>query len=324
MSQRLLAPPEDLLAYRNVTNHALVPGNNKLGWKFRLPQWDALNASQMDVIDPPLLRHDNDKNVTYGSFCSQLLHSLTGASRAWASYEFFYSDIDRPWYNQNDLLNKAAKLGIDADARLTYPEWRAIRRRVQKKPRLFSKRFIADQTEELWKHRNSVRLLQQKPLAITPPFDIPRRISIGSTVTAFSRRYKIIQRGVVLSYDSLNAAYVVLFDRKEFGCEFCPDTEVARHGGAEILIHGGQKTRIVGLVQSGSSTSATSGNLQIWLNAVDVALVCDNLITFNCFCVQRCCHLTTLFVPTSFQMLLDSRQLYHQRRANIHPRTPRK
>jgi len=45
----------------------------------------------------------------------------------------------------------------------------------------------------------------------------------------------MIQRGVVLSRDELNARYLVLFESKDFGCEYCPDSEVASHGGPTML-----------------------------------------------------------------------------------------
>lgn len=124
-------------------------------------------------------------------------------------------------------------------ARLTRREWKAIRRRISRRPRRFSPSFINSQMNERNSYRNKVRLLQRNPnLASTSdfPYDVPSPIRVGSVVTALSKRYRIIQRGVVLSFDEENARYLVLFENREYGSEYCPDTEIASHGGFEALI----------------------------------------------------------------------------------------
>lgn len=88
------------------------------------------------------------------------------------------------------------------------------------------------------KRRHVIRMLQQNP---TLDFhkdikhSVPAVIPDGTIVTALSRRYRIIQRGVVLSYDKYRARYLVLFENKSYGSEYCPDSEVATHGGPQIL-----------------------------------------------------------------------------------------
>jgi len=67
-------------------------------------------------------------------------------------------------------------------------------------------------------------------------YEIPAAISVGSTVSAYNKRARMVQRGVVLLQDKVKPGYKVLFDRKELGCEFCPDTDVARHGPPNLLI----------------------------------------------------------------------------------------
>eukprot|EP00957_Ditylum_brightwellii_P185455 14120987-Ditylum_brightwellii.AAC.1 len=41
---------------------------------------------------------------------------------------------------------------------------------------------------------------------------------------------------MVLTRDIAKQGYLVQFERKTFGCEFCPDTEVASHSVPEIII----------------------------------------------------------------------------------------
>jgi hypothetical protein len=67
-------------------------------------------------------------------------------------------------------------------------------------------------------------------------YDVPAPIRVGNIVTAYNRKYRVIHRGAVLSYDERSARYLVQFERKEFGHDFCPDTEVASHGIPDLLI----------------------------------------------------------------------------------------
>ena len=48
----------------------------------------------------------------------------------------------------------------------------------------------------------------------------------------------MLHRGIVLTRDCINHLYLVQFERKELGCEFCPDIEVASHGVPEIIVSG--------------------------------------------------------------------------------------
>lgn len=82
-------------------------------------------------------------------------------------------------------------------------------------------------------------MLQNDPLqvgACRSRYAIPAVIPAGAKVTAYSRRFRIIQRGCVLSYDSFNSTYLILFDSAKFGSEYCADSDVATHGGPQILV----------------------------------------------------------------------------------------
>jgi len=67
----------------------------------------------------------------------------------------------------------------------------------------------------------------------------------------------MIQRGVVLSRDDIGARYLVLFENADFGYEFCPDTEVATHGGPEMLpVAGAQRYLASSLCPQDEHTAA--------------------------------------------------------------------
>jgi DIRP len=142
-------------------------------------------------------------------------------------------------FNHNSFVEIAAAVGINSSARLTTSEWKAIRRQMRTKPRRFSKRFIEAQLGERNEFRRAVRMRQRSPLVDgmkSLPFDVPALIQTGATVTAYCRRFRILQRGTVIGYDATKATYWIQFDDAKFGTENCPDSEVASHGGARILI----------------------------------------------------------------------------------------
>jgi hypothetical protein len=47
------------------------------------------------IYDPPRRRHEHDD--VYATLCARLLRSLHGPARMFATFEFFYSDLDREW-----------------------------------------------------------------------------------------------------------------------------------------------------------------------------------------------------------------------------------
>jgi len=145
-------------------------------------------------------------------------------ARRWAIHEFFYSDLDKEWYANDGFASDIAKLGlpIDASTRLTREEWGLIRRKIRPRPRLFSKRFIAEQLKKRNRHRALVRSLQQDPSATKF-----RPIPAGTPVTAYDKRGQTLRNGRVLLHDAKTYSYLVQFDDKESGCDICPDFELA-------------------------------------------------------------------------------------------------
>lgn len=123
---------------------------------------------------------------------------------------------------------------------LSKKEWRFIRRKLRKKPRRFTKAFIRTQIKDRNKSRQYIRRVQQgvfsgkeAPAQLTVA--IPPRIPVGTTVTAFSQRFRFLQRGKVISYVASSSSYLIQFENVLFGTELCPDTDVASHGGAFSL-----------------------------------------------------------------------------------------
>lgn len=172
-------------------------------------------------------------------------------------------------FNRNEFLEDAARLGVRPGTLLTRREWRAVRRRIPNKPSRFSRRFIASQLNKRNLYRNTVRMLQRHPEMSTRikfPYDVVAPIPVGSTVTAYSSTYRILHRGTVLSYDATGARYLIQFERKEFGHEFVPDTEVATHGEPAILIRAPSRTisevynGIFGYYRSVSSLTSSCGS----------------------------------------------------------------
>jgi hypothetical protein len=217
----------------------IPPHLARYGVGFRLPPWESVNpasdiSDQSNQFAPPRGRHSDE---VYAAWCHKLINCLNGSARSWALHEFFYSDIDRAWYNSNTFGRDVAKLGILPTAKLTRREWSAVRRLIPNRPRRFSKRFIFTQLKERNKYRNIVRELHRNPDQTNHTgYEIPAPIRVGSTVTAYNKKFLILHRGVVLFHDIYAAQYLIQFERKEAGFEFCSDTEVASHGVPEMLM----------------------------------------------------------------------------------------
>jgi hypothetical protein len=73
-------------------------------------------------------------------------------------------------------------------------------------------------------------------------FQVPAYIKVGATVTAIHWQRRVLHRGIVLGHDPFRSGYLVQFERKELGFQFCPDYEVATHGMPETLLHASDAT----------------------------------------------------------------------------------
>jgi hypothetical protein len=117
---------------------------------------------------------------------------------------------------------------MSVDSPLSHIKWKDMRRQMKFKPRRFSKHFIASQLKERNEYRSKVRLLQNNPhMMIDFPYYVCMPNRIGSTVVAYCKKYNILQSGVVLAFFPDKAMYLIEFENVHFGCEFCPDSDVA-------------------------------------------------------------------------------------------------
>ena len=235
-SGRRLAREDD----QDISTKVAIPTQlAKCGIGYRLPPWESVNTAsnmveQSNYVEPPRGRHSDE---IYAAWTHKLINCLNGSTRSWAIHEFFYSDIDRAWYDANPFVKDISKLGILPTTKLTRREWSVVRRMIPNRPRRFSKRFIFSQLRERNKYRDMVRELQQNPDQTNHTgYAIPAPIKVGATVTAFNKKYLILHRGTVLFYDAYSSRYLIQFERKELGTEFVSDTQVSSHGVPEILM----------------------------------------------------------------------------------------
>lgn len=166
----------------------------------------------------------------YASNCKIMLNALRTGARDWAIHEFFYSNIDRDWYRHDGIASDLArlKLPITSSSKLTRTEWSLVRRKVRRRPRLFSKRFIVEQIRRRNRYRSLIRQLQQDPKL--PEFSA---LPEGSLVTAYNKRFRTILKGKILLHDPRTHEYLVQFESPTYGYEMCPDFEVACAGSEE-------------------------------------------------------------------------------------------
>ena len=79
--------------------------------------------------------------------------------------------------------------------------------------------------------RKLLRKLQHQPsqLKTNGLPDIPAPIiEPGESVTAYNKKFRVLHRGIVLTYDREKHGYKVDFQREDLGIEWCPDIDVAR------------------------------------------------------------------------------------------------
>lgn len=170
------------------------------------------------------------------TWSSELIRCPTTDSRPFTRYEFFYSDIDRPWFNYDWFDADLACRGISPESNFSRRDWIFIRGDSLRRPRRFSKRFIKQELRKLEEYRSTARCLQHTGLPRPEgfPFEVLRPIKYGDNVTAFNSQIGALDRGVVVSYDLGRCAYFVSFNGRP--STLCPDTAVASHGTPLLLL----------------------------------------------------------------------------------------
>jgi hypothetical protein len=180
----------------------------------------------------PLAAPKNPRGV---DGCSRLMNCLVMGGRTFARYEFFYSDIDRPWFKEDRFRTELSKRGVPPDTNFSRRQWSVIRSMVFKRPRRFSPQFIKQERAKLEQYRSTMRCLQHMGLPRPEDFsfEVVRPIEVGTTVTAIM--FGSLHRGVVLDYNVDRCSYYIKFDKKELGQAFCLDCEVATYEVPAVL-----------------------------------------------------------------------------------------
>jgi hypothetical protein len=120
------------------------------------------------VVEPESLLKDIENTIfEYSTFvnvehAAQLRQQITENSarlRQWCIYEWFYSNIDQDWFNQNDFMALLQAIHLAKMSAGTKAQWNIVRQACGK-PRRLSKRFFDEERAKLKHHRKEVRGLR--------------------------------------------------------------------------------------------------------------------------------------------------------------------
>ncbi|XP_076931411.1 protein ALWAYS EARLY 3-like [Bidens hawaiensis] len=145
--------------------------------------------------------------------------------RRWATYEWFYSAIDYPWFAKREFVEYLDHVGLGHIPRLTKVEWGVIRSSLGK-PRRFSTNFLREEREKLWQYRESVRKHYTELRNGTReglPTDLAHPLAVGQRVVAIHPESREVHDGSVLIVDHDKCR--IQFDRPELGVAFVKDID---------------------------------------------------------------------------------------------------
>ncbi|KAM0040478.1 putative transcription factor MYB/SANT family [Helianthus debilis subsp. tardiflorus] len=145
--------------------------------------------------------------------------------RKWATYEWFYSAIDYPWFAKQEFVEYLDHVGLGHIPRLTKVEWGVIRSSLGK-PRRFSRSFLLEEREKLWQYRESVRKHYTELRSGTRdglPTDLARPLAVGQRVVSLHPESREVHDGSVLTVDHDRCR--IQFDRPELGVAFVKDID---------------------------------------------------------------------------------------------------
>lgn len=182
-----------------------------------------------------------DRNL--GQRVGMKLRNLLKLPKAYrfVCYEFFYSNIDKPLFNDNDFIT-CLKESFPQLKKYNFSraEWSMVRRMVGK-PRRCSSSFFTEERINLERRRNVIRYLQQgkcgdQTTVKDIPSEIPIQLVVGTKVTARVRSPQDgLFTGVVDAYDTSNNTYRITFDRQGLGTQSIPDYEVLSNDTPETM-----------------------------------------------------------------------------------------
>ncbi|GMH58835.1 hypothetical protein TrRE_jg834, partial [Triparma retinervis] len=224
----------------------VLPSFDRLGLWAELKGTKAAStkAEEFTTFNFPPITNPSSKHP---SQIMALVHNIRRSK--FFTYEHFYADIDKPFYDHSPLSSFMARYDLYEDTTLTREEWNVVKTRAiqtatcsgtpfnPRNPsrRLFSPKFVASQISSLETYRKTAREIQRDPCAHPEfPHAVRGLLPVGSTCTALHSYHNVIHRGIILADTSASPAdppaYVVQFERPSLGVSIVPDLAVSCHG----------------------------------------------------------------------------------------------
>ena len=135
---------------RNYKNYRLLTGGRPFRKNSKVPKMGLQSYNPFLIIYDDLELMQDPK---LASLVRDKQQKLSPFVKRWIRFEFFYSNIDKAYFSQNELLQCAANLKIHSNL-LTEMEW-AILRKSFGKQRRFSKKFIQQERIKLIQFREA-------------------------------------------------------------------------------------------------------------------------------------------------------------------------
>eukprot|EP01132_Coremiostelium_polycephalum_P001931 gene1931-2366_t len=153
-----------------------------------------------------------------GSPTGSTYRNQLSKSGKWATYEWFYSDLDVPFYFYNEFQIWLNQIGIGKRKKLTKMEWNEVRLKM-KKPRRLSKNFFNEAREKLYQTRDKVRQSMLKD-------EIFKFLLIEGNSKVLYLSENSVHKGTVVKYSEETQTYAILSDTRAHQIVNIPDTFV--------------------------------------------------------------------------------------------------
>jgi len=146
-------------------------------------------------------KHNNRNQNNHNGHNNQQQHKLS-KSGIWATYEWFYSDLDAPFYFYNEFQVWLNQIGIGRFKKLTNVEWNVIRSKM-KKPRRLSQQFFIEAREKLEQTRNKVRHSMMNDESF-------KFLQIQKNSKVLYLNNNQVEKGITIDYNELKNSYSIL------------------------------------------------------------------------------------------------------------------
>eukprot|EP00002_Diphylleia_rotans_P001083 TRINITY_DN10598_c0_g1_i1.p1 TRINITY_DN10598_c0_g1~~TRINITY_DN10598_c0_g1_i1.p1 ORF type:complete len:641 (+),score=96.41 TRINITY_DN10598_c0_g1_i1:76-1998(+) len=138
--------------------------------------------------------------------------------------EWFYSTIDRPFFEKNEFLDLMSLLKKPQFTHLTRLEWQALKS-SELKPRRFSRAFLKGERESLARYREQTRILMHNRNMdhFGGVVQVPS-LAVGQCVQAYHPVCKSLHSGIILMIT--DSTCYVCFDQASLGAHYIPDYQL--------------------------------------------------------------------------------------------------